>query len=82
MTPVALSLLGVTAAAAGVDEDSPTWLAGGTRHRASAAARVSPPPTGPAEPLGRAVAAFLTERDLAPSSRRVYALTLNRFVAQ
>src|SRR5664279_5474452 len=44
--------------------------------------QVSSLPTGPAEPLGRAVAAFLTERDLAPSSRRVYALTLNRFVAQ
>jgi len=37
MTPVALSLLGVTAAAAGVDENSPTWPAGGTGHRASAA---------------------------------------------
>ena len=30
------------------------------------------------EPLDKAVAAFLTERDLAPSSHRVYALALAR----
>jgi hypothetical protein len=46
------------------------------------AMQVSSLPTGPAELLGPAVAAFLTERDLAPSSHRVYALTLNRLVAQ
>jgi len=30
------------------------------------------------EPLDKTVAAFLTERDLAPSSHRVYALALAR----
>ena len=30
------------------------------------------------EPLDKAVAAFLTERDLAPSSHRVYVFTLAR----
>jgi len=32
------------------------------------------------EPLRAAVTAFLAERDLAPSSRRVYALALDRLV--
>lgn len=32
-------------------------------------------------PLGPAVEAFLTERDLAPSTHRVYALALHRLVA-
>ncbi|MGH9022009.1 MAG: tyrosine-type recombinase/integrase [Acidimicrobiia bacterium] len=35
----------------------------------------------PGEPLGAATAAFLAERDLAPSSRRVYALALGRLVS-
>ena len=34
--------------------------------------------TAGGEPLDAAVAAFLTERDLAPSSHRVYALALAR----
>ena len=38
-------------------------------------AKISSLPTGCAELLGPAVAAFLIERDLAPSSHRVYALT-------
>ena len=33
------------------------------------------------EPLGRAVAAFLAERDLAPSTHRVYKLALDRLIA-
>jgi hypothetical protein len=44
--------------------------------------QVSSLPPGPAELLGPAVAGFLTDRDLAPSSHRVYALTLIRLVAQ
>ena len=35
-------------------------------------------PTAGGEPLGPAVASFLAERDLAPSSRRGYVLALRR----
>jgi hypothetical protein len=37
--------------------------------------------TAGAQPLGPAVDTFLTERDLAPSTHRVYALVLHRLVA-
>src|SRR5664280_3896735 len=37
-------------------------------------------PTAGGEPLGPAVASFLAERDLAPSSRRVYVLALHRLL--
>ena len=37
-------------------------------------------PTAGGEPLGPAVASFLAERDLAPSSHRVYVLALDRLV--
>jgi site-specific recombinase XerD len=37
--------------------------------------------TASAQPLGPAVDTFLTERDLAPSTHRVYALVLHRLVA-
>ena len=37
-------------------------------------------PTAGGEPLGPAVASFLAERDVAPSSRRVYVLALHRLL--
>src|SRR5664280_1023098 len=37
-------------------------------------------PTAGGEPLGPAVASFLAERDLAPSSRRIYVLALHRLL--
>src|SRR5664279_5447558 len=37
-------------------------------------------PTAGGEPLGPAVASFLAERDLAPSSHRVYVLALDRLL--
>jgi len=37
-------------------------------------------PTAGGEPLGPAVASFLAERDLAPSSHRVYVFALDRLL--
>ncbi|MGH3847148.1 MAG: hypothetical protein ACRDS0_37870, partial [Pseudonocardiaceae bacterium] len=47
-------------------------------HHSPASATAS---TAGCQPLGPAVDCFLTERDLAPSTHRVYALALHRLVA-
>jgi len=44
--------------------------------------RLTAPPAAPGERLDTAIAAFLAERDLAPSSHRVYALALSRLQDQ
>src|SRR5664280_2682011 len=67
--------------------DSPrTRLPWRMGHNRSPPCRQSDSPVFTANPdaqhLGPAVAGFLTDRDLAPSGHRVYALTLNRLVGQ
>jgi hypothetical protein len=47
-----------------------------------APAALATPPTPGGESVRNAVACFLTERDLAPSSERVYALALRRLGEQ
>ncbi|MGH9067058.1 MAG: tyrosine-type recombinase/integrase [Acidimicrobiales bacterium] len=64
----------------GTEPDSEPFTAKGARTTGRAAG-IRALPTGAGEALGEAVASFLAERDLAPSTHRVYALALASLVS-